>query len=242
VREHGESGALAALNARWGTTLADFDAIRFSPVVPAAAAVAPDWLAFVADDIGFTYAPVRAADLATWREFLARRYRVIDALNQAWGRSGVAAWSGFAQVPLPAEDEFPSGGRPLHDWIQFVSLMLPIRRSAHRFTVLLPTAPEELPDARALRIGQVEEIVKREKPAHTDYDVKLFWALFQVGTARLGEDTILGDSARYVAIVLGGTYLGRGLLGHGQPWSAADRRVLGRDRLPRSMQVGDRDE
>lgn len=242
AREQGAGGALAALNAVWGTTLADFDAIRFSPVVPAAAAVAQDWLAFVADDIGFTYAPVRDADLPTWREFLASRYRVIDALNQAWGRSGTAAWSGFAQVPLPAEDAFPSGGRPLLDWIQFVSLMLPIRRSAHRFTVLVPTAPEELPDARALRIGQVEEIVKREKPAHTDYDVKLFWALFQVGSARLGADTVLGDSARYVAIVLGGTYLGRGLLGHGQPWNAADRRVLGRDRLPRSMQVGDRNE
>jgi len=66
--------------------------------------------------------------------------------------------------------------------------------------------------------------------------VKLFWALFQAGTARLGEDTVLGESARYVAIVLGATYLGQGLLGHGQPWNVSGRRVLGRDRLTRSSQ------
>ncbi|MCK7496563.1 MAG: hypothetical protein MZW92_40850 [Comamonadaceae bacterium] len=46
--------------------------------------VAQDWLRLVSDDIGFTYAPVRGVDLDTWREFLARRYRGIDALNQAY--------------------------------------------------------------------------------------------------------------------------------------------------------------
>ncbi len=234
--EADDASALAALNAQWGTSYGDFEGIRFSPVLPGVAAIAEDWLAFVRSGIGFTYAPVTADDLPTYREFLARRYRSIGALNAAYGLTQEAAWPSFEALELPAEDALPQGGRALADWVQFVSLMLPIRRNAHRFTVLVPTDPGELPDARAQRIGQVEAIVRREKPAHTDYDVRPFWALFQVGTARLGEDTVLGDSARYVAIVLGATYLDQGLLGHGQPWNVSGRRVLGRDRLIRPSQ------
>ena len=239
-RRHGagqdDASVVTTLNARWGTTHASLESIRFSPVLPASAAVPEDWLAFVRTGTGFTYASVTAADLPVYRQFLARRHRSIDALNGAHGLTLQNAWAGFEAVELPAEDALPQGGRALADWAQFVSLTLPIRRNAHRFTVLVPTEPNELPDTRSQRIGQVESVVHREKPAHTDYDVKLFWALFQAGTARLGEDTVLGESARYVAIVLGATYLGQGLLGHGQPWNVSGRRVLGRDRLTRSSQ------
>lgn len=225
------AAALDALNAAWGTGYTAFEQIRFSPVLPASPGVVQDWLAFLQTGIGFTYAPVGAADLPTYRQFLARRYRNIGVLNTAYGLTQDTALSSFDAVALPAEDAFPQGGSVLTDWIQFVSLTLPIRRNAHRFTVLVPTEPGELPDTRAQRIGQVKAIVQREKPAHTDYDVKLFWALFQVGSARLGEDTVLGDSARYVAIVLGGTYLSQGLLASGQPWNVSGRSVLGRDPL-----------
>ena len=231
-----EAALLATLNARWGTAYARLEDVRFSPVLPVAAGAAEDWRAFLDTAIGFTYVPVTQADLPVYREFLARRYRSIYALNAAYGRAEETAWPSLEAVPLPAEDALPQGGKALADWVQFVSLMLPIRRNAHRFTVLVPTEPRELPDTRAQRIGRVEAIVRREKPAHTDYEVKLFWALFQAGSARLGEDTVLGESARYVAIVLGASYLGQGLLGHGQPWNVSERRVLGRDRLTGSSQ------
>lgn len=236
VGSHGESGALAALNARWNRDHRRFDDIRFSPVLPGESLIAEDWLAFLDDGIGLTYVPVSNVDLPAYREFLARRYGRIAVLNREYGRGADAGWTDFGDVPLPAEDAFPQGGRELHDWIQFVSLTLPIRRNAHRFTVLVPTEPGELPETRVQRVSQVEAVVRREKPAHTDFEVKLFWALFQVGSARLGEDSILGDGARYVAIVLGGTYIGQGLLGHSQPFDAENRRVLGRDALPRSAQ------
>ena len=42
-------------------------------------------------------------------------------------------------------------------------------------------------------------IVDIEKPAHTDFEVKPYWALFQVGTARLWFDTVIGEGSRYTA-------------------------------------------
>ena len=77
----------------------------------------------------------------------------------------------------------------------------------------------------------MEEIVRREKPAHTDFDVRLYWALFQVGSARLGLDTNLGEGARYIAIALGASYLGQGMLDSSHPWNITDRHILGRMHL-----------
>ncbi len=226
--------AVARFNAHWDSSVNAFEAVRFPPLRPNAEAAATDWELFIRDRLGFTYAPVAAADTERYRDFLRRRYRRIERLNERYGVTSGAGWSGFDAVTLPAE--LPVGGAALQDWIAFVSLLLPIRRNAHRFSVLVPTEPGELPESRAQRMARVDRVVQREKPAHTDHEVKLFWALFQVGSARLGQDTQIGDSARFVAIVLGGTYLGQGLLGHSQPWNAMQRRVLGRDRLPRSLQ------
>jgi hypothetical protein len=236
TEKYGQASALQNLNLRWDAQYECFEDIRFSPVLPQLPLVAEDWLAFLHQGIGFTYAPVSYSDLPLYREFLARRYGRVSRLNREYGRSAEHAWNHFDDVALPAEDSFPQGGRELHDWIQFVSLTLPIRRNAHRFTVLVPTEPGELPESRARRMSQVEAVVRREKPAHTDFEVKLFWALFQVGSARLGEDSIIGDGARYVAVILGGSYIGMGLLGHSQPFDNANRYVLGRDSAPRTAQ------
>jgi len=102
---------------------------------------------------------------------------------------------------------------------------------AHRFTVLVPTVPEETPITRQQCLERVKAIVEREKPAHTDFDIKLFWALFQVGTARLGLDTVLGEGSRYLALVLGSTHLGETVLAESHPWNIADRSIIGRDPL-----------
>ncbi len=236
VAEFGEADALARLNETWQSSFARFEDIRFAPVLPGHPGAAEDWRRFVRSDIGFTYAPVTEEHADLYRRFLAHRYRHVDALNAAYEVSDGAAWADFAEVALPAEDQLPRSTMALSDWVQFVSLALPIALEAHRFTVLVPTEPGELPQTRQQRMARVETVVRREKPAHTAYDVKLFWALFQVGTARLGYDSLLGESARYVAVVLGGTYLGQGLLGHGHPWSTTNRQLLGRDRMQQSAQ------
>ncbi len=220
-------GSVAALNTAWGTSLGRFDDALFSPILPANEAAATDWRAFTSGPIGFAYAPVGPADLTQWQTFLARRYRDTTRLNAAHG----SAVTDFAEVPLPPEDGLYQDAEALGDWIAFVSLALPIRRSAHQFTVLVPTEPGEPAEARNVRIGQVETVVAREKPAHTTFETKLFWALFQVGTARLGEDSILGDSSRYVAAVLDAGFLGQGLLAPSGAWTTDSRSVTGRDRL-----------
>lgn len=233
-REYAES-ALTELNDHWQSSYTGFDQISFSPILPSNENRADDWQRFIREGLGFIYAPVTDQDVANYREFLARRYQFIDYLNQTYNLTGDSAWSAFSAIELPPEDAMPSSPAALHDWIQFVSLTLPIRRNAHRFTVLVPTEPGELPQSRDRRLAQVEEIVQREKPAHTDFDVRLYWALFQVGSARLGLDTTLGSGARYVAIVLGTTYLGQGVLEHGHPWDIRQRQVIGRDRVQRSI-------
>jgi hypothetical protein len=51
-----------------------------------------------------------------------------------------------------------------------------------------------------------------EKPAHTSYEIKFYWAFFRVGDARLGEDTVLDSGSRapqlLLPAVLGDTYTG----------------------------------
>lgn len=227
----GRHDSVSALNSAWGAAFSSFDDVLFSPVLPLDAGAAADWRDFVAGPIGFAYATVSQSDATRWQVFLARRYRDVARLNAAHGLSGSAAVGDFAQVTLPPEDGLYQDAEPLADWIAFVSLALPIRRNAHQFTVLVPTRPGEPAEVRNTRIGQVEAVVNREKPAHTTFDTKPFWALFQVGTARLGEDSILGDSSRYVATVLDAGFLGQGLLAPSGAWKTDRRRVLDRDRL-----------
>jgi hypothetical protein len=63
---------------------------------------------------------------------------------------------------------------------------------AHRFCVQVYAA--DLPDPNAL--DQVQAVIDREKPAHTDYHLCLIEARMRVGfQARLGVDTIVGGTA-----------------------------------------------
>ena len=135
----------------------------------------------------------------------------------------------FSDIPLP--ETLPQNIQALSDWIEFVSLVLPINEQAHRFTVLLPTELGELPASMAQRKAQVEEIVRREKPAHTEFEVQYFWALFQVGSARLGIDSSIGAGSRFTALVLGMNFLGQSFLAESHPWRVVDRTIVARDRL-----------
>jgi len=217
-----EHGA-AALHRRYRAFLARCGAevaagTRFPPLPPAAGAELGRWRAFVRT-LGFPYAEVTPSDADRWRAFLARRHRRIDDLNLAHRRSEASGWGSFAEIPLPPV--LPEVPAELADWIGFASLALPLDRDAHRFTVLVPARPGESEAARELRRARARAAVERQKPAHADFDVQLFWALFQVGGARLGLDTVLGEGSRFTALALGSGHLGASFLAD-QPWRDPD--------------------
>lgn len=229
----GEPGSsLDRLNAAWGSDHRSFATIRFPPLAPESEVAAADRRAFLAAELPFPYADPSSEDATLYRDFLARRHGSVAALDRAHGRIGAAARASFAEVELPSE--LPESGQELTDWIDFVSRVIPVRRSAHRFTVLVPTEPGEAPADRAARIERARRIVERERPAHTEFDVKPFWALFRVGAARIGSDTVLGEGSRFTVLVLGASALTESHLAEAHPWSVADRSVLGRDRLMES--------
>jgi phage tail-like protein len=221
-------GDETTLAARWGSPPS---AIQFPPLKPEDAARAEDWRAFVSRGLGFGYAQVGQDDLGVYQDFLRQRYRRIESLRAAWQLLDAQSPDSFDAIPLP--EVLPSQSARLSDWIGFVSLALPTERDAHRFTVLVPTDPSEGAEIRERRLARVNALVERERPAHTEFESRLFWALFQVGGARLGLDTALGEGSRYVALVLGKTALAEGFLDSSHPWGVTHRalRVLGRDPL-----------
>jgi phage tail-like protein len=194
------------------------------------------WQQFSRAVLGFV--PLATSnDMSDWHNFLARRYGTVSALNHAYKLSGSNQQSTFSEVDLP--ESLPNDGAPLRDWFQFEGVVLPIRRTAHRFTVLLPT-PLEDPDGtkHKSRLEWTKRLVELEKPAHTIFDVKFYWALFRVGEARLGEDTVIDLGSRAPQLmppmVLGQQHLSESYLAPGHPQNVADRQVIGRDRLTTS--------
>lgn len=150
------------------------------------------WQQVAADALGFLPDTSAAAQEA-FRRMLERRYRDTGALTAAWKNGPV---SSFSEVMLPTA--LPPDGAALADWYLLQTLVLPMRRAAHRFTVMLPVPASE---AFAVELHQqrkalAERIVELEKPAHTRFDVRFYWAMFRAGEARLGFDTQLDKGSR----------------------------------------------
>lgn len=148
--------------------------------------------------------------LRRWQAFLARRYlRVVDY------RAGTGqAWPGFEWIPAPTL--LPDGDQALADWALFETTVEAIAAHAHRFSVLLPTnGPLADPAALAAATDLAQRVVALEKPAHTRFDIKPYWALFRVGQARLGLDSLLGRGSRDPALAPA-LVLGRGQVGTGR--------------------------
>jgi phage tail-like protein len=162
---------------------------------------------------------------ARWQDFLARRYRRIEQLNRAYQTS----WPSFDVVALP--DTLPATAAAQADWLQFEGHVLALHRTAHRFSVLLPvkTANEE-PSALEERLRLAQRIVELEKPAHTVFDVRLYWALNRLGEARLGIDTLLGQGSRAPELIpytlLGRSYIGASFVAGPERPAGADRMLL----------------
>jgi len=233
-----EYTTIAGLNSAWQTNYSGFEdpSLVLPPVQPQASAQAQDWSTFLRDDLGFTYAPVTSADQSTYQSFLAQIYATIGDLNAAWNLSGANVYTSFSAISLP--DTIPSGGQQLLDWIKFVSIALPAQQEAHHFTVLVPVNLSDSSDTQSTKLAVAQRIAQIEKPAHTAFDVRLYWAMFCAGEARLGQDTLLGQGSRFVALVLGNGGLGASNLAPAVPILATDRRQLaGRSQLPRCCEV-----
>jgi phage tail-like protein len=206
--------------ARWRAFLAalgrsDAGAASLPPDWPPDDAARADWRAFVAAAGG-------ASMRALWLDFLARRYRSVERLDRAWH----ASWPSFDLVALP--DVLPETAAAQADWLQFEGEVLAMHRTAHRFSVLLPlddvtTEPDEL----ERRLGLARRIVELEKPAHTVFDVRFYWAFFRVGEARLGLDTQMGSGSRARELVpeaiLGRAYVGASFVGGPERPTDGDR-------------------
>ncbi|MCA1613211.1 MAG: phage tail protein [Acidobacteria bacterium] len=191
------------------------------------------WREFARAALGFVPGATDA-ETDAWRDFLARRYGNVRALDDAHGTATGDRRKSFADVGLFAE--LPAGGARLADWYDFEAVVVQTLRAAHRFTVLLPVPDTATFDSAEQRTrGELtKRVVDLEKPAHTVFDVRFYWAMFRIGFARLGDDTVVDLGARAPALMppmrLGGEHLAESYLAPGHPQSVAERAVVGRGR------------
>lgn len=221
---------IASLNAAHAASYTAFIDIPLPRDLPALATALQDWQEFVLD-LRPSITPVARR---LWQDFMARRYRRIKALNQAYGTN----WASFEVVSLP--DELPASGAPLRDWFQFEGVVMQMQRTAHRFTVLLPV-PLSLAfsaEEHQRRLTLSRRIIDLEKPAHAVFDVKFYWAMFRLGEARLQLDTVIDQGSRapqlLPQLVLDQGFVGDSYLAAPAAEAARDRYILGRDPLTRT--------
>ena len=165
-----------------------------------------DWQQFLRSDAAAN--PQAARVRGWWQAFLQRRYQRIQPLNQQW-RSN---WSGFDELILP--ERLPGEGAALTDYYQFQTVVLAMQSLAHQFRVLIPTPLDSDATQLQRRLDVAKRVVELAKPAHTDFDVAYYWALFRVGEARLGLDTLVDRGARALQLpmLLGQQHVGEGWL------------------------------
>lgn len=215
------------LNAKHQSSYAGFDSVPLPNNQQSVSAARDDWEKFVTAGEGGAI-PV---DRERWQSFLARRYRRISALNQLYG----TVWTAFEMVAMP--EQLPADGAPLQDWFQFESAVPAMHRLAHQFTALLPVPAIFRFDfgQQQRQIDLAKRIIEFEKPAHTVFDIKFYWALFRIGEARLGSDTLIDRGSRAPQLMpqmaLGENYVGESWLAPTAAEAAADRQILGRDQL-----------
>ena len=213
-------------NNAWHTSYASFAEIAQPVDLPAAGAQRELWISHMRETN-----PARTPlERLQWQSFLRSRYGAVSSLNKSYNKN----WPDYDLVPFP--DRLPEDGPALQDWLQFEGGVLAIRNAAHRFSVLLPmpTGPNVDPEEPNRRLALARRIIALEKPAHTTFDVRFYWAMFRVGDARIGFDTRIEENMREQLIppmVLGRGYVGSSLVGPTAVESRRDRSVLGRDRI-----------
>jgi phage tail-like protein len=223
-------GTIANLNTAHGSAWTKLADVRLPSDEPTQPTLAADWRKFMSQS------PSRERRL--WQAFLARRYRSPGALRSAWSKN----WSSFSNVALP--DRLPAGGPALADWFRFEGTVLGMHDAAHRFSVLLPVPQRVRTDTpgQRRRLAVARAVLDLEKPAHTVYDVRFYWAMYRLGEARLGDDTLVGLGSRAPELmppmVLGEGYLAESYLAARPVADAPERMQIGRDRIGRSTRLG----
>ncbi len=228
-------GALIAL---WQAAAAGAGLVApttFPVIQPTDAATAAAWTAFTQSTLGFVPSsdPQSLGDQARWTKFLQNRYLSVTALNGEYD----TAYASLTDATLPTT--LPADGAPLIDWYQFEGIVMPTAEHAHRFRVLIPLPPGISSDLaqQQQQLDLITRLVDLEKPAHTVFDVRFYWAMFSIGQSRLGFDTLLEQGSRMPqlapAMVLGRGYLLEGHLAPSFPQDATHRDVIGRTPLGR---------
>jgi phage tail-like protein len=195
----------------------DVDDVEVSPMTPDDQAARADWTRFLGGQLGLRTPSFAAQHVDLYRRFLLQRYERTARLAAAYQLGSVPTT--FDDIDPP--DRLTPFGPALEDWEALVSLVVPIAESAHRFSVLLPV-DLDAPEREQLRmIDRARRVVEVETPAHTSFDVRPYWAAFQLSDARLGVDTRLGAGARRAALVLNRSRLAQAGLaappGHCEP-------------------------
>jgi phage tail-like protein len=193
------------LNARYSKALGT-PGTSYPIYLPSSDANYSQWSAFSLANLGLV---PRQPDSASglWPTFLAGRYGSISALNTAY----LSGYTSFSDVLFPTN--LPRQSQPLWDWYQFQGVLL-IQAFAHQFTLFLPMLPGDAQSVTAHRskLSLAQRVLELEKPAHTAYEIKFYWAFFRVGEARLGADTVLDYGSRAPQLMqpalVGDTYLG----------------------------------
>jgi len=203
-----------ALHARWQAATGLPPGSFYPPLPPAAAGQRTAWERFSRATLGFVPGGTEAA----WAAFLARR----------------------RAPPAPLPTTLPELPAALSAWVLFQQAVVARDPLAHRFTVMLPVGFGATPDP--VRVALAQRVVALERPAHTAFEVRLFWAMFRIGEARLGLDTALGAGSRDAALqpsfVVGRDAVGGAHLAPGHPADLPDRIVLGRDRVADTAMLG----
>ncbi|MEO8380055.1 MAG: phage tail protein [Acidobacteriota bacterium] len=199
------------LHRRWAA-FTNHPGARYPIVAPSSKSERTQWTDFSRATLGFIPSATEA-DTTAWQDVVRRRYTTLAALRGAWH----VAYSSWSEVRLFRT--LPSRVEALRDWVHFEALVLPAAAAAHRFTVFLPQGTLGLRDRDRL-LELARRVISLEKPAHTTFDVKFYWAFFRIGEARLGEDTVVDLGSRSPELlspfVLDRNYLGSGWLGADQ--------------------------
>jgi phage tail-like protein len=219
--------SLTRLNQAQATVYQSFDEIFLPRGTETNGALQDDWLEFIEKSLQAS----RVRKL--WQDFLARRYRRIGRLNEVYSTN----WSSFEYVSL--FDRLPLSEKPLSDWVQFEGGVLPMHRTAHRFTVMIPAllngGKAESVAEQNRKLELVRRVVELEKPAHTVFDFRFYWNLFRLDEVRLGTDTLLGLGSRDPLLnpdlIIGQSFIGESRLGTEQPEKYTERYVLGNEFL-----------
>ena len=95
------------------------------------------WQAFARAALGFVPVTATAPVVRAWRGSFAPLRPNPGVYSAAYGPTADDA---LTTSTTRDPDVIPPDGAPLQDWFAFASVVLPMRRRAHRFTVLLPAA------------------------------------------------------------------------------------------------------